>query len=253
MTGPFRHRSGQASTPLGTGMLASVANLHEARLVLEGGADIVDLKNPAAGALGALDSGDVLRVVQDLKGQKPISATVGDLPMEPQRVAKAVRAMGETGVDYVKIGFFPGGDWQGCLAALQPLTEKLRLIAVLFVDQQPEFAWVDAIAAAGFAGAMLDTADKNRGGLRQFMAQARLAEFVEKTRGHGLLCGLAGSLRAGDIAHLLPLQPDYLGFRGALCAGRRRTACLDAAAVARVRGLLSADTGLSTPEPLTDA
>ena len=37
-----------------TGMLASVANLAEARLAAAGGADIVDLKNPVAGALGAL-------------------------------------------------------------------------------------------------------------------------------------------------------------------------------------------------------
>ncbi|MGZ8249348.1 (5-formylfuran-3-yl)methyl phosphate synthase, partial [Methylomagnum sp.] len=46
-----------------TGLLASVANLDEARLVAESGADIIDLKNPAAGALGALSVGEVARIV----------------------------------------------------------------------------------------------------------------------------------------------------------------------------------------------
>ena len=38
-----------------------------------------------------------------------------------------------------------------------------------------------------------------------------------------------------DIAPLLALGPEYLGFRGALCAGRQRGAGLDADAMARVR------------------
>ncbi|MGH8473542.1 MAG: (5-formylfuran-3-yl)methyl phosphate synthase, partial [Gammaproteobacteria bacterium] len=37
-----------------TGFLASVASVQEARVVLEAGADVVDLKAPAQGVLGAL-------------------------------------------------------------------------------------------------------------------------------------------------------------------------------------------------------
>ena len=46
-----------------TGMLASVATLAEARLVEESGVDIIDLKNPAEGALGALPLAEVVRIV----------------------------------------------------------------------------------------------------------------------------------------------------------------------------------------------
>lgn len=219
-----------------TGLLASVADEQEARLVLEQGVDIVDLKNPAAGALGALPLQTVQAIVHALSGCRPLSATVGDLPMEPATVTSAVRSMGETGVDYVKIGFFPGGDWRACLEALRPLARQYRLIAVLFADQQPESAWIEAIAAADFTGAMLDTMDKQRGSLRQVLPDALLAEFVAQAHRHGLLTGLAGSLRREDIAALLPMQPDYLGFRGALCRGCERTALLDATAVAEIRG-----------------
>lgn len=221
-----------------TGMLASVATLEEARLVLAGGADIIDLKNPAAGALGALPPLAVRSIVETLAGAKPVSATVGDLPMQPALLLPAVQAMAATGVDYVKIGFFPGGDWAACLAALAPMAQQQRLIAVLFADQPPESHGLAAIAAAGFRGAMLDTMDKNRGGLRRQMDHAALAGFVRQARGLDLLCGLAGSLRSEDIAPLLPLQPDYLGFRGALCENHQRTQGLSRAAVSRLRGLI---------------
>jgi uncharacterized protein (UPF0264 family) len=223
-----------------TGLLASVMNLDEARLVAEAGVDIIDLKNPAAGALGALPVGEVARIVAALDGQRPVSATVGDLPITPDVVVPAVAAMAATGVDYVKIGFFPGGDWAAVIDGLRPVTARgVRLVAVLFGDSGPELDWVAALAEAGFAGAMLDTADKACGSLRQVCEPGFLRDFVAETRRRGLLCGLAGSLRAGDVGPLLELGPDYLGFRGALCGGNR-TGVIEAGAV---RGLVGAVRG----------
>ena len=95
-----------------TGMLASVNCVAEALLVLEAGVDIIDLKQPALGALGALDIIVVQEIVTEVNQRCPVSATIGDLPMQPQVVFNAVKAMAETGVDYVKIGFFPGGNNQ---------------------------------------------------------------------------------------------------------------------------------------------
>ncbi|MPT23059.1 MAG: hypothetical protein E2577_08660, partial [Starkeya sp.] len=40
-------------SPAAPGLLASVTDLHEMELARAGGADIVDLKQPAFGALGA--------------------------------------------------------------------------------------------------------------------------------------------------------------------------------------------------------
>jgi uncharacterized protein (UPF0264 family) len=222
-----------------TGILASVANLAEARLVVEAGVDIIDLKNPAAGALGALPVDDVARIVAALGGARPVSATIGDLPMVAGIVAPAVEAMAATGVDYVKIGFFPGGDWSGVIQGLQPVAASgIRLIAVLFGDCTPEICWVAALAEAGFAGAMLDTADKQKGSLRTVREPEFLRDFVAETRAHGLIRGLAGSLRAEDVQPLLALEPDYLGFRGALCGGNR-TGHLDPDAVRTLINLVN--------------
>ena len=222
-----------------TGMLASVENLDEALVALEAAADIIDLKAPAFGALGALPVDQVRDIVAAIRGRRPVSATVGDLPMNPKIVRPAVEAMAATGVDYVKIGFFPGGDWNATLAALADATARgARLVAVLFGDRRPDWAVVETLADAGFHGVMLDTLDKSGGALTQVCPLENLRAFVAAAKRRRLLCGLAGSLRQADIPVLLELAPDYLGFRGALCRLARRTAALDRDAVRAVRACI---------------
>lgn len=97
-----------------------------------------------------------------------------------------------------------------------------------------------AIARAGFACGMLDTAGKDGRSLRDCMADEDLTRFGASARRHGLVTGLAGSLKLDDIPALLSLGPDYLGFRGALCAGGSRLAVLDSAALREVRALIPA-------------
>lgn len=219
-----------------TGMLASVNSVSEALLVLDAGVDIIDLKQPSAGALGALDIAVVKGIVAQCHGQRPISATIGDLPMQPERVFNAVTAMAETGVDYIKIGFFPEGDRLGTLEKLAVLAQQnIALIAVLFADQQPDFSLVSTLKQAGFKGVMLDTMDKANGPLTQVMGQTDIARFVTLAKGQQLICGLAGSLRVEDIAGLLPYQPDYLGFRGALCERHERVGSVAKAAVIQIK------------------
>ena len=89
-----------------TGMLASVMNLAEARQAYSGGADIIDLKDPNNGALGALSLTEIGAIVKAISGTVPVSATVGDLPLDAELMLNAARDTAATGVDYVKIGFF---------------------------------------------------------------------------------------------------------------------------------------------------
>jgi len=218
-----------------TGMLASVNSIAEALLVLNAEVDIIDLKQPERGALGALDTDLVRQIVAEIAGRCPVSATVGDLPMQPDIVFNAVRAMADTGVDYVKIGFFPDGDWCATVEKLAELTPQAALIAVLFADAQPDFTIISALQQAGFAGVMLDTMNKHKGSLTQVMTHADIAQFVGLSRQHSLLCGLAGSLRLDDIAALIPYRADYLGFRGALCEQHQRVGQLNQAAITQIK------------------
>ena len=234
-----------------TRMLASVATLEEVAQALSYGADFIDLKDPAQGALGAWPLEAIPAAVQQAGGRKPVSATVGDLPMRPGLVAEAAVRTASTGVDIVKIGFFPGGDRAGCLEALGTLARGgVRLVAVLFADREPDLDLALALAAAGFFGVMLDTADKRAGGLRDHLDDGELRRFVALGYDAGLLTGLAGSLAFRDVRPLAALGPDYLGFRGALCRGAERTAGLNPAACQSIRKALSRSKKGGSPSPL---
>ena len=230
-----------------TQMLASVTSVEEALLALELGADIIDLKNPHDGALGALPLATLASIVIAIDGRRTVSATIGDAPDDAARIAQKVVATAATGVDIVKIGIATSRSqltfWQGKadLAGPRPATgagpepASTRLVAVLFADKAFDLAWIDALAERGFYGVMLDTADKRAGGLRSHCDDAQLRNFVQRAHSKHLMCGLAGSLRLDDIAPLLALSPDYLGFRGALCRNTSRTDQLDADAFRAVR------------------
>jgi uncharacterized protein (UPF0264 family) len=220
-------------------LLASVTNVEEALLALENGADIIDLKNPAEGALGALSLGMIRAIVDSVARHKPLSATIGDLPMDPRLLLEAARETADTGVDIVKIGFFGREAHVECIHAMQALTAQgARMVAVLFADEEPDFGLLAQLEAAGFYGVMLDTAIKNGKRLRHHMGDARLRCFVEEARSRNLLTGLAGSLAITDIADLVQLDADYLGFRGALCASSDRKAALDPRQLALVADVL---------------
>jgi (5-formylfuran-3-yl)methyl phosphate synthase len=221
-----------------TRLLASVRTADEALLAVAGGADIIDAKEPATGALGNVAPETLAAIVRAVAGRRPVSATIGDLPLEPEPVRDAVLATSAAGADIVKIGLFEG-DLDGVLGALRPIVQRgVRLVAVLFADRNPDLDGVVArCAEAGFFGAMLDTAAKGAGPLTAHLDPPRLADFVAGGRRRGLVTGLAGSLRLGDVAALAPLGADYLGFRSALTRGGRAGA-LDPAALGALRAAL---------------
>ncbi len=229
-------------------LLASVRDRREALLAAALGADVIDLKEPRDGALGAVAHDEQRAVLAALGANRPtVSATVGDLPLEARRLAAAIRATAATGVDLVKFGVFARGT--EAAAGLRALGRALQgepcaLVAVLPADHLSGLDEIldlarRAIDDCNVAGVMLDTAAKSRGSLPELLAQAELARFVATVRAAGRFAGLAGSLRAEHIAALAETGADVLGFRGALCAGDRNAA-LDPAAFRAVRERLRA-------------
>ncbi len=211
-----------------TGFLASVRSADEAMIAIQGGVDIIDLKEPEHGALGAVPFKVMREVVGKVNGERLISATVGDLPSEPLRVADMVRRVAETGVDFVKVGLFEpeSEDIEDLLWSISRQASK-GIIIVVFADKYPGDQIIEQVADAGLTGIMLDTADKSLGSLRDVMSDKQIAHFIARAKEYNLITGLAGSLRKNDIAPLMEFQPDYLGFRGALCGGNDRKTNLD--------------------------
>lgn len=221
-------------------MLASVTNVEEALMALNAGVEMVDLKNPVAGALGALEHAVVEAIVKSIDARATVSATIGDLPMDPALILDASKAMLASGVDVVKIGFFGNEFHQTCLNTLAPLAkEGCKLIAVMFADENPDIQLLAPIAQAGFYGVMLDTAHKNGNHLLTHMSLQALADFVQTATALGLQTGLAGSLQAAHIHDLSNIGPSYLGFRGALCADSERTSKLVPEKMNSIKSLLN--------------
>jgi (5-formylfuran-3-yl)methyl phosphate synthase len=233
-------------------MLASVATLHEAQLALQGGADVIDIKDATQGSLGAASLNDSADITSALRGKTVLSATVGDLPMEPAVLAQACQARAALGVSYVKLGLMPAVQRIACIHALAAtaLPGAVKKVAVLFADREhPSPSLITQLAQAGFAGVVLDTFDK-RGSLLSCVAQWQdahaLQQCIEHTQDSGMFIGLAGSLRVEDIATLSALRPTLLGFRGALCVQASRIAQLELARVAQVRAAMNAACALTT-------
>lgn len=222
-----------------TAFMASVRNVAEARLALAGGADIIDIKEPAHGALGAVPHSEAAEIVRTVAGRVPTSTTIGDMPLHPRDVGAAIRAAAECGVSVVKVGLFPG-DLAGCLAVFKELSGKVRLAAVVFADasiEEDTARLLNGLAHAGISGVIIDTAGKASGGLLDHWPVSHIAETIVEAHRLGLFIGLAGSLQLSDIAALLPATPDILGFRGALCEAGR-TGELSPARISQVRQLI---------------
>ena len=222
-----------------TGFLASVSSLEEAQLVRAQGADVIDLKDPARGALGALDE-DSVRAIASLPDKNTLlSATVGDLPVYAAELETAVIGMHACGVDIVKVGVFDRTISPFMLSVLHRLTGRsISIVLVFFAELYPPDIDFKRLRRGGITGVMLDTCEKDNGNLRDKLDDETLAEFVDKAGRTGLITGLAGSLTREDISPLLHINPDYLGFRGALCKQCRRTSQLDGANVADIRKLI---------------
>jgi dihydroneopterin aldolase len=218
-------------------MLASVLSRAEAEIATARGADVIDCKDTARGALGALSLARVSEIVVAVGGRRPVSAVV-ELPHDPLRARSAVESAAAAGVQYVKFALPVTPDADAIIDALSPLCSGVSLIAVLFADLGPDFERLPKLAQAGFTGVMLDTAHKGKGRLIDHMGIGSLSAFVARCRELGLQAGLAGSLEPPDVPRLLVMAPDVLGFRGALCSQHDRRSAIEADAVTLIRDLI---------------
>ena len=210
-------------------LLVSVTGAAEATEAVAGGAHIIDVKDPAAGALGAATPASVREVRAATPRNVPVSVALGDRPGEIVAVTRAASLAAECGVEFVKIGLC---DTTGdrALHALHvvraSLPDTVHLIVAGFADFRragsPAPLELPRLAqAVGARGCLLDTAIKDGRGLFHWLDDATLRSFVEACREHGLLCALAGSLGPADLPELAAIGPDIVGVRGAACEGDR--------------------------------
>jgi len=211
-------------------LLISVATVEEAATALAGGADIVDAKDPASGALGAVRLEVLGGIVEVVAGRRPVTAALGDAS-DAAAIESSARAYAGAGAALVKVGFYGVVD-EGRVASL--LTAAVHgarssrggVIAVAYADAKSDRApSLDAVvriaALTGARGVLLDTARKDGPGLRGLITASRLASWVASAHAAGILVALAGKLTADDLVFVRDAGADIAGVRGAACENGR--------------------------------
>lgn len=218
-----------------THLLISVQNVQEAAIALECGVDIIDLKDPNTGALGALPLSEIQSIIRFIDGRTQVSATIGDVPMLPHLIIEQVAQLQNISLDFIKIGFFETVDYQPCLDALQKLTSGHQFIAVLFAELQYPKDLLLKIKQAGFSGVMLDTMHKNGQTYLAYYSINAFEDFVSHVLANGLLFGLAGSLQITHVKAAKKVKPHFMGFRGGVCMDNKRQSELDGQKIRTVK------------------
>lgn len=209
-----------------TRLLVSVRNADEACAALAGGADLIDIKEPSHGALGAADRQVWREVLAAVNGRAPVSAALGELAeLDVTSIAAAT-----TGLQLVKAGLAGCGTDDNWLVSLRTLQQALprttALVAVAYADAArcgapaPQEV-LQAARDLQLPILLIDTYDKRHGDVWAAMPPAELAKLVHSAQQADIRVALAGSLTSETVPHAIALSPSWIAVRGAACdAGR---------------------------------
>jgi (5-formylfuran-3-yl)methyl phosphate synthase len=230
-------------------LLVSVISAKEARRAVAGGADIIDVKDPGEGALGAPAPRVLSEVLSAVGDAAPVSVALGDMPNLPHTAALAARGAALSGAAYVKVGLRGVRSLCDAVALMGAVGDAVGpgvgVIAAAYADfgslDPPPLAPVllpEVVRATDIAGALVDTFVKDGRGLYGCLSEAELGDLVARTRATGGIFGVAGQLVFDDLCRV---DADVVGVRSAVCRGGDRAGDLDAelvaAAAAEVRTL----------------
>ncbi len=209
-----------------TGLLVSVRNGEEALAALAGGTDLIDVKEPSHGSLGAADESVWREVACAVADKIPISAALGELCSHTGDVG--IESLAD--FDFAKVGLSELGgsdDWPREWAKLlSQLPRSVTPVAVVYADWHTACApspneIIDHACRLSCGVVLFDTYDKSRGDLTAHMGTDKLAQLVGTVHDHGMLAVVGGSLTSATIPAVLPIGPDYIAVRGAVCQGTR--------------------------------
>jgi len=215
-------------------LLISPMNEKEASEAICGGADIIDVKNPKEGALGANFPWVIKRIREMTPKSIQVSCALGDAPNLPGSISLAAFGAASLGVDYIKVGlrgfktpeetvFF----LQNVNKAAKTCNPKIKVAAAGYADAE-KIGAIDPMLLPEIASkaqvdlAMVDTAVKDGKNLFDYLSAAQLVKFVSSSHKLGLKAALAGSLRKQDLPVVYGLGADVAGLRGAACTNNDR-------------------------------
>jgi len=216
-------------------ILLSVISPEEATIVSKYQPDILDIKNPDEGSLGAQFPWIIKDIVRAVKNTEILcSATLGDLPFKPGTAALAAFGAINCGVKYIKAGLYGIKTYNEACKMMDSISKSVRLVsddafvvAAGYADYKRfgGLSYMDIVDAAKNTYTdivMVDTAIKDGKSLFDAMSINELREFIEYAHSSGLAVALAGSIKKAHLENLIELNPDIIGIRGAVCEYENR-------------------------------
>jgi (5-formylfuran-3-yl)methyl phosphate synthase len=218
-----------------TRLLVSVRSAVEAEAALEGGAALIDVKEPALGALGRADDATIADVARVVAERAPVSAALGEL----RDIHHTKLPLCLSSLAFVKCGLagcMAGDGWRSELDALGEAVKEADphgcMVAVAYADWRrarapaPDDVCAFVCQRQGW-GLLLDTWAKDGLTLLDWMSRVELDWFCRACHSIGAPIALAGSLGHSLIRTLKPTAPDWFAVRGAACHGLQRTSVID--------------------------
>ncbi|MBN1329852.1 MAG: (5-formylfuran-3-yl)methyl phosphate synthase [Candidatus Heimdallarchaeota archaeon] len=211
-------------------LLVSPQNLDEALECVNAFVDIIDIKNPVEGSLGANFPWVIQTIREAVPKIIPISATVGDVPYKPGSVALAALGAATAGADFVKVGLLGTKTVDEAIEVMQAVTKTIdrfqlsvSVVAAGYAEGNSigsisplDIPFVAEKASCDFA--MIDTYDKTaKKSIFDTLSYNSLESFIAKARKFDIGTALGGSINLTHIPLLHKLQPDIVGIRGAVC------------------------------------
>lgn len=216
-------------------LLVSPKNKKEAITALRGGADIIDVKNPSEGSLGANFPWVIRDIKKIIPGDKELSATIGDFPNLPGTASLAALGAATCGVDYVKVGLFGIKNstdavkfMSKVVRAVKNYDNRIKVVACGYADCEVigsvNILQIPQIAKKSKSDiAMIDTAIKGSKNLFDLLSMDELETFVRKAHTNNLLVALGGSIKKNHLRPLSYIDVDIVGVRGAVCKSGRNS------------------------------
>ncbi len=214
-------------------VLISVRSLEEVLPATRGGADIIDLKNPNEGSLGAAFPW-IIDELRNFDTNMRLSVAIGDMPNLPGTASLSALGAAYSGANIIKVGLLgPKTVEEGIfllkkvVQAVKDYDQNILVVGAGYADFKT-FNGIDSLKipeicrSAGADVAMLDTFSKDGKKLFDFLDLKKLKLFVDKAHKLNLFAALAGSLESKDIKTINSLGTDIIGFRGAACSGSDR-------------------------------
>lgn len=209
-----------------TQLLVSVRDVEEARAALLGGADIIDIKEPSNGSLGAADLQTIIAIADEVSEVLPVSVALGELQeLDPALVDALPHSIlfAKTGLK----GCLEDDYWQTRLQnAWRYLPPMVGRVAVAYADWQQAKSPnpLDIIAAGKALGGshfLLDTSSKSKPVL-DLVGLDELNRWFDFARQSELQIAIAGSLAGRTFEQAIDsFAPEIIAVRGAACDGDR--------------------------------